>query len=383
MKKTLLAAALLAATSYATAATDVTLYGVLDAGVTVSKVHGGDTKVQMSNGNWMGNRWGIKGSEDLGSGNSVFFKLEQGYKLSNGNEAAEGKAFSRESFLYVKGGFGSFGFGRTGALSFAQTQAILTGWAFGTSYGASSWQSAIANNFSRMDNVLSYATPVFDGFSGHVMYSNGLTSDSEKWSDNNHYYGIGVKYQANAIRSSLIFEAADNKGSATADTLVSDLFTENQWKALNNGQAWADVKDKVIKEGTAKKKPIYVINYGLEYNLGSWTPMFAYQFAHQNNGRRTHMFGLSAKADVAGGKAMLGARYVFGKDNAKKVGANEVTVDGDVRAWTIGAAYEYPLSKRTAVKAYAGYADAGKEWKEVEDVAYNGYQVYLGLRHAF
>lgn len=56
MKKTLLAAALLAATSYATAATDVTLYGVLDAGVTVSKVHGGDTKVQMSNGNWMGNR---------------------------------------------------------------------------------------------------------------------------------------------------------------------------------------------------------------------------------------------------------------------------------------------------------------------------------------
>lgn len=82
MKKTLLAAALLAATSYATAATDVTLYGVLDAGVTVSKVHGGDTKVQMSNGNWMGNRWGIKGSEDLGSGNSVFFKLEQGYKAT-------------------------------------------------------------------------------------------------------------------------------------------------------------------------------------------------------------------------------------------------------------------------------------------------------------
>ena len=105
--------------------------------------------------------------------------------------------------------------------------------------------------------------------------------------------------------------------------------------------------------GEAAKKPIYVINYGLEYNLGSWTPMFAYQFAHQNNGRRTHMFGLSASAQVAGGKAMLGARYVFGKDYAKKVGANEVAVDGDVRAWTIGAAYEYPLSKRTAVKAYA------------------------------
>lgn len=51
MKKTLLAAALLAATSYATAASNVTLYGVLDAGVTVSKLHGDSTKVQMSNGN--------------------------------------------------------------------------------------------------------------------------------------------------------------------------------------------------------------------------------------------------------------------------------------------------------------------------------------------
>ena len=107
MKKTLLAAALLAATSYATAASNVTLYGVLDAGVTVSKLHGDSTKVQMSNGNWMGNRWGIKGSEDLGNGNSVFFKLEQGFKLSNGNEASEGKAFSREAALGLSGTWGT------------------------------------------------------------------------------------------------------------------------------------------------------------------------------------------------------------------------------------------------------------------------------------
>lgn len=355
MKKTLIAMGVLGAfSSLAFAASNVTLYGIIEEGVIVQKAKHGDNKVELNSGFGEGSRWGIKGVEDLGNGYSAGFVLEQGFNADNGNEATSGKAFNRESFLYVKGGFGSFGFGRTGALSFAQTQAILTGWAFGTSYGAGSWQSAIANNFSRMDNVLSYATPSFNGFTGHVMYSNGLTSDSEKWSDNNHYYGIGVKYQANAIRSSLIFEAADNKGSATAAT-----------------------------DATAKKKPIYVINYGFEYNLGSWTPMFAYQFAHQDHGRRTHMFGLSASAQVAGGKAMLGARYLFGKDEATKVGANKVKVDGDVRAWTIGAAYEYPLSKRTAVKAYAGYADSGKEWKEVEDVAYNGYQVYLGLRHAF
>lgn len=369
MKKTLIAMGVLGAfSSLAFAASNVTLYGIIEEGVIVQKAKHGDNKVELNSGFGQGTLWGIKGVEDLGNGYSAGFVLEQGFNADNGNEATSGKAFNRESFLYVKGGFGSFGFGRTGALSFAQTQAILTGWAFGTSYGASSWQSAIANNFSRMDNVLSYATPSFNGFTGHVMYSNGLTSDSEKWSDNNHYYGIGIKYQANAIKSSLIFEAADNKGTATDANTAGDIMTQQEY---------------ALAAGEAAKKPIYVINYGLEYNLGSWTPMFAYQFAHQNNGRRTHMFGLSASAQVAGGKAMLGARYVFGKDYAKKVGANEVAVDGDVRAWTIGAAYEYPLSKRTAVKAYAGYADSGKEWKEVEDVAYNGYQVYLGLRHAF
>ena len=388
MKKTLIAAAVMATSGIAFAASNVTLYGVIEEGVLLEKAKHADTTVQLRSGFDQGGRWGIKGVEDLGNGYSVGFILEQGFTADDGNVANSGNGttsgFTREAFMYVNGDFGKFGAGRTGTLaSGAQSNHILTGWALGTGLGLSSWTSAIGTSFSRTNNSVVYATPVFSGFSVHAMYSNGLSTDTSKWSDNSHYYGLGVKYQANAIKSSLIFEAADNKGSATAATLVSDVFTENQWKALDNGQAWADVKDKVVGDATAKKKPIYVINYGFEYNLGSWTPMFAYQFAHQDHGRRTHMFGLSASAQVAGGKAMLGARYLFGKDEATKVGANKVKVDGDVRAWTIGAAYEYPLSKRTAVKAYAGYADSGKEWKEVEDVAYNGYQVYLGLRHAF
>ena len=404
MKKTLIAAAVMAASGVAFAASNVTLYGVIEEGVVVSKAKHGDNKVELASGFAQASRWGITGVEDLGNGYNVGFVLEQGFSADNGAEGTAGKAFNRESFLYVKGGFGSFGFGRTGALSYAQTQAILTGWAFGTSYGGSSWTSAIANNFGRMDNVLSYATPSFNGFTGHVMYSNGLTSDSAKWSDNNHYYGIGVKYQANAIKSSLIFEAADNKGTAVPAKTAGDLLSMQEYFLVNGLDEDKDgnkveyatwSKDKANKAEYEKwaetelataeeaKRPIYVINYGLEYNLGSWTPMFAYQFAHQNNGRRTHMFGLSTTAQLGGGKAMFGARYVFGKDFQKKVGANDVKVDGDVRAWTIGAGYEYPLSKRTAVKAYAGYADSGKAWKEVEDVAYNGYQVFLGMRHSF
>lgn len=361
MKKTLIAAAVMATSGIAFAASNVTLYGVIEEGVLLEKAKHADTTVQLRSGFDQGSRWGIKGVEDLGNGYSVGFILEQGFSADDGNVANAGNGttsgFTREAFMYVNGDFGKFGAGRTGTLaSGAQSNHILTGWALGTGLGLSSWTSAIGTSFSRTNNSVVYATPVFSGFSVHAMYSNGLATDTDKWSDNSHYYGLGVKYQANAIRSSLIFEAVDNKATG---------------------------KDRVIKEATGKKKAIYTINYGLEYNLGSWTPMFAYQFAHQNSGRRTHMFGLSAKVAVGGGDVLVGGRYLFGKDEAKDVGANKVAVDGDVRAWNIGAAYIYPLSKRTALKAYAGYADSGKEWKDVENVAYNGYQVYLGMRHSF
>ena len=347
MKKTLIAAAVMAASGVAFAASNVTLYGVIEEGVVVSKAKHKDTMVDLKAGFDSGNRWGIKGVEDLGNGYSVGFILEQGFTADNGEEGVPGKAFNRESILYVKGGFGSLAFGRTGGLAFAQSQNIRTGWVFGTDYGSSAW-NAIDFVAKRMNNVVSYATPVFSGFSVHAMYSNSgsneLANDDKKWSENGHYYGIGAKYQANAIKSSLIFEAAQNKNIAA----------------------------------TGNRNAKYGINYGLEWDLGAITPMFGYQYVWQDNGNKDHQFGLSAKAPVAGGTVKVGARYTFGKNDEAK--ANE---EDKHNAWLIGAAYEYPLSKRTIVKSYAGYADGGKAWKDTAETKYNGYQLYLGLCHSF
>ena len=385
MKKTLIAAAVMAASGVAFAASNVTLYGIIEEGVIVQKAKHGDNKVELNSGFGQGSRWGIKGVEDLGNGYSAGFVLEQGFNADNGNEATSGKAFSRESFLYVKGGFGSFGFGRTGALSFAQTQAILTGWAFGTSYGASSWQSAIANNFSRMDNVLSYATPVFDGFSGHVMYSNGLTSDSEKWSDNNHYYGIGVKYQANAIRSSLIFEAADNKSNYDLTNKSTTLQVGNKLIEKFTGLKDALDADDAADLGNAKfkAKTSYAITAGGAYNFGVVEAQGIYQYAWQSDFYKQHAFGLGIKAPVAGGTFGLGARMLLGKfdGTAKTILCKEDT--DKYRAWNIGANYKYPLSKRTAVYGYAGYSDGAKWLKDVDSGKYNGWAVGTGLVHSF
>ena len=288
MKKTLIAAAVMAASGVAFAASNVTLYGAIEEGALVTKTKDKAATFQLKSGMGSGSRWGITGVEGLGNGYSVGFILEQGFTANDGkaskSETGDNFAFARESILYVKGGFGSFAMGRTGGLAFAQSRAILTGWALGTSYDASAW-NVIDKVATRMNNVVSYATPVFSGFSVHAMYSNsgsnGDATDSEKWSKNGHYYGIGVKYNANAINSSLIFEAAQNKNLAA--------------------------------RGNRNAK--YGINYSLEWNLGSITPMFGYQYIWQDKGVKDHQFGLSAKAPVAGGTVKVGARYLFGKND--------------------------------------------------------------------
>jgi predicted porin len=371
MKKSLLAVAILGATSgFAFAASNVTLYGVIDTGVQVSRINGGfsgkaldangkeasysnaGNKVQMGSGFRAGSRWGIKGVEDLGNGYNVGFILEQGISSDNGNAALSSQAFSREAIISVNGGFGSVALGRTGGLAFAQSRAILTGWVFGTSYGASSWNS-IDKVAARMNNVVSYATPSFGGVTLHAMYSNSGTGntadDSDKWSKNGHYYGLGAKVVKGGLTSSLIFEAAQNKD----------------------------------QEKAAARNTKYGINFGASYNLGAITPMFAYQYIWQDEGVKDHQFGLSASAQLAGGTAKIGAKYLFGKNDGIKTG------EDDRRAWTIGAAYDYPLSKRTVVYGYAGYGDGSKSLDKDnlkpydQSINYGGYQVAVGIQHNF
>ena len=78
MKKTLIAAAVMAASGVAFAASNVTLYGVIEEGVVLEKAKHGDTLVKLQSGFDQGSRWGIKGVEDLGNGYAVGFILEQG-----------------------------------------------------------------------------------------------------------------------------------------------------------------------------------------------------------------------------------------------------------------------------------------------------------------
>lgn len=78
---------------------------------------------------------------------------------------------------------------------------------------------------------------------------------------------------------------------------------------------------------------------------------------------------------------MLGP-MIFGKDESKAAGEED-----KYRGWSLNAAYQYPLSKRTFAYGYAGYTHGSKLWKTSKEadanLVHNGYAVGLGLVHNF
>ena len=121
MKKTLAALAVLGAFAGSAMAADVTLYGALDTGFEyIHTKNPGEKAVDtfdMQTGWDTGNRWGLKGSEDLGNGYKVSFKLESGFNGDDGTMGQGSRLFGREAGLTLSGPFGSIAFGRFGGIS--------------------------------------------------------------------------------------------------------------------------------------------------------------------------------------------------------------------------------------------------------------------------
>lgn len=200
--------------------TSITLFGELDAGVKVSKLKGGKTKVQMSNGNWYWTSWGIKGVEDLGGGNAAIFTLQQAFKLNNGEGVASSHGttssggFNNQAFLGLQGPWGRLTFGHQAGLSSGDGDySMLGGSAIGTGFDMIGDLAGVFLTTSWLDNSIAYRTQEWNGLQFTAMYSNGTDGDDNKWAKNNHYYGVGVTYDVGAFNSNFMFEREDHKSN--------------------------------------------------------------------------------------------------------------------------------------------------------------------------
>ncbi|WP_395068832.1 porin [Paraburkholderia silvatlantica] len=214
MKKTLMVAALTGV--FATAAhaqSSVTLYGLIDAGITYSNnqrvsATSGHSAFQATSGTINGSRWGLRGAEDLGGGLKAIFTLENGFNIDNGNLGQKGRMFGRQAFVGLASDqYGAVTLGRQYD-SVVDYLAPLsnTGTQYGGTIAAHPFDNDNLNNSVRFNNTVKYSSVNYAGFKFGGTYS---FSNSTQFA-NNRAYSFGATYNYAGLNFAAAYLHANN-----------------------------------------------------------------------------------------------------------------------------------------------------------------------------
>ena len=376
MKKTLLAAAILGSfAASAFAAPSVTLYGVIDTGLNYTHYRADDGTGStdswgMGSSQTSGSRWGLRGTEKIGSAN-VGFHLESGFNSDDGTSGQNNRLFGREAQVNISGAYGTLYAGRLGSIASDNGTLGYLGdvSAFPSAYGfVGNQQGSTGTAYGRYDNTLAYQTPTFGDLQGAIMYSfkgDTKASDSnvadarENSGDADRYLAAGLRYKAGKaavvltgdmtmygndaanygnVDNGYSFILGGNYDFGVAKAFAKVTYFDNQVNLLDSFDLISDSRD-------LKKKAEALKGWGAE--LGTNVPAF-------------------------GGNFLAAVGYRDAKD----------VDDGSYKfkRWNAAVGYTYAFSKRTNVYGLAGYA---QEKANALDRKASGAQVGFGLVHKF
>lgn len=392
MKKSLIALAVASAAMAGSAyAANVEVYGLIDTSLAYvyadpdASGHDGEGKFTMENAREFGSRFGLRGSEDLGNGMKVGFVLESGIKSDTGELDQNGRLFGREAHINLTGDFGYLAFGLQPVFGstlgqhglFRAIDPLFANYteAFGSGH-------ASASSWTRVDNAISYVTPTWAGFTFYGMYS--FQNDSKPRNPNlykdgaregsaevDRYASLAARYQAGAFES----------------VLVWDMTTYGNERQVKPG---ADVHDDIDRGMTATFGGNYTFGNGLKVlAFGQWFKDQELNRAGAMDDALLAHRGANNYGFVDGYGLSLGVNYPIGGGVAKAQVAYrdmENQYDQEFNRWTVAAAYDYPLSKRTAVYAMTGYTQESMEGEydgAKFDADPKAYEFTVGMVHRF
>lgn len=181
-------------------------------------------------------RLGIKGSHDVGKGVSVLFQYESGVDLTgngtgdgNGGANSNGQIFTRarDSYVGVKGGFGTVLFGRLGALN----QWLYDYNLFGDQVGDLGNLWGGDGLPGRADHAAWYRTPSFGGATLALTYvPEQGTNDADAFIGKAEYANGGIKLGG--------AYANFGNGTGSSDTRVAAITASYDAGAFSVGGGW-------------------------------------------------------------------------------------------------------------------------------------------------
>jgi len=375
MKKSLIVVAVAASfASVAHAQSSVTLYGLLDAGVTYTSNVAHSSKWAAGSGGIDQSRFGLRGSEDLGNGLKAIFTLESGFNVNNGRFANNNGMFNRQAFVGLSSAqFGSVTLGRQydAAQDFLAPLTATGSW--GGTYFAHPFNNDNLNTNGgfAVNNSIKYTSANYAGFTFGGTY--GFSNQAGAFA-NNREYSLGAAYQWQGLRLGAAYAQQNNPGATNAAGTASNggasdgafagltgNFRQREFGAAGSysfGPAWTQSR---IDNVTGLQQSLRANNYEVngKYNL---TPALG-----------------------------LGVAYTFTDGKGYGVAANGGTAS--VRYHQIGLQADYALSRRTDVYAQAVYQHAmgdggvasiySGDITQAPSSSKNQTAATVGLRHRF
>ena len=374
-----LSLALLGAAGAVHAQSSVTLYGVLDDSIqyiNINDVNGSNKgSVALAAGNLQGDRWGLKGTEDLGGGLKAIFQLENGFNPNNGKLGQGSRLFGRQAFVGLQSDqAGTVTIGRQYDPVVDLVQAVTADNYWGSTFTT---PSDVDNNdnSSRTNNAIKYTSNTYAGFQFEAMYAfggvAGSTGQGQTWSGAATYANGPFSVAAGYIRM-------DNTGESTAARATAG------WSATSDGTFNS------INLPYQTARSIGIASIGAQYVIGPITTGLRYSNAqYKPDAYSAAGFTATERYNVGAGfvnyqltpAALLGLGYTFthGSGNGESASYNQISLGGD-----------YNLSKRTDVYLVGAYQRASGTGAVATVADYDEFSasnsqaiVSLGIRHKF
>lgn len=348
------------------AQSSVNLYGIIDAGVTYVNNEGGGKNLKFGNSVAYGNRWGIMGNEDLGSGTSAIFKLENGFDLGTGKFKQGGAEFGREAWVGIKSPYGNVTLGRQDDFTFDYVE----------KFNVSAWASGYAihqgdvdrMNGDTLNNAIRFTSAAYNGFDAGAMWSFSNTAgafhDGAAWS-------AGAEYKGSAFKMGLAYTYLANT-------------TIDPYAALGVHSFFGQTVATVSNNTATDLDSDFVLD-----SLGTFAIGGSYAL-----GKLTLMGNFTDTTLKAGGKSSVmhvyegGAVYNFTPVVEGVVGGQYTTFEG--HAWhQMSLGLQYALSKRTSVYLSGDYlkASAGVDptigYSFAPSLAHEQFDARIGMYTAF